>query len=121
MKPFDIKLAKQGKPVCTRDGKPVRILCYDRASFKPISAIVQYDDGVKKIYSYRVDGTRFDNNDELDLFMVGEKKEGYVNIYKEFSRDHVFTSPVYKTLDEANRAIDMSDIFLGTSKIEWEE
>lgn len=29
MKPFDIELAKQGKPVCTRDGRPVKILCYD--------------------------------------------------------------------------------------------
>ena len=29
MKEFDIELAKQGHPVCTRDGRKVRVLCYD--------------------------------------------------------------------------------------------
>lgn len=30
MKPFDLELAKAGHPVQTRDGRPVRIICYDR-------------------------------------------------------------------------------------------
>ena len=30
MKKFDIEQAKHGAPVCTRDGREVRILCMDR-------------------------------------------------------------------------------------------
>lgn len=43
MKPFDLELAKQGKPVCTRDGRAVRILCYDFISVEdtPIIALVR--------------------------------------------------------------------------------
>ena len=29
MTPFNIELAKQGHKVCTRDGRDVRIICYD--------------------------------------------------------------------------------------------
>lgn len=29
LKPFDLEAAKQGKPVCTRDGRKARIVCFD--------------------------------------------------------------------------------------------
>ena len=123
MKPFDIELAKAGHPVCTREGEPVRIVCYDRNNTKyPIMALI--DKGEYENYcSYTIEGKFSNNQEEIgnDLFMSPVKKEGWINIYKELNSDHVFTSPVYKTLDEANEARDMSDIFLGTSKIEWEE
>lgn len=32
MKSFDVKLAKKGWPVVTRDGKSARVICYDRRS-----------------------------------------------------------------------------------------
>ena len=43
MKNFDIELAKQGKSVCTRDGRPARIVCYDFISLDntPIVALVR--------------------------------------------------------------------------------
>lgn len=28
-KPFDLEQAKAGKPVCTRDGRKARIICFD--------------------------------------------------------------------------------------------
>lgn len=122
MKPFNIKEAKEGKPVCTRDGKPVRILCLDKIhpGEKSIIALVKIDSITERVCSYSSDGTCFDLDGE-DIFMVGEINEGYVNLYKEHGKNYVFTSPVYKTLDEAIRASDTSDIFLGTSKIQWEE
>ncbi len=33
MKAFDLEEAKAGKPVCTRNGSPARIICFDK---KPI-------------------------------------------------------------------------------------
>lgn len=30
LKEFDIEAAKAGKPVCTRDGRKARIICFDR-------------------------------------------------------------------------------------------
>jgi hypothetical protein len=36
MKEFDLELAKAGHPVCTRDGKPVRIVCFDAKGDYPI-------------------------------------------------------------------------------------
>lgn len=42
LKPFDLEAAKAGKPVCTRDGRKARIVCYDRKSENyPILALVE--------------------------------------------------------------------------------
>ena len=123
MKPFDIELAKAGHPVCTRDGRAVRILCYDKIGNNyPIVTLIDKGE-YEEYHPFTIDGKFHSSMRESDndLFMAPVKKEGWINIYKELNSDHVFTSPVYKTLDEANEARDMSDIFLGTSKIEWEE
>lgn len=39
-KPFDLKKAKKGKPVCTRDGRKARIICFDRDWDARIVALV---------------------------------------------------------------------------------
>ena len=40
MKPFDLEAAKAGAPVCTENGIPVRILCFDRKGSEfPIIAL----------------------------------------------------------------------------------
>ena len=42
LKPFDIQKAKEGKPVCTRDGRKARIICWDRyASCYHIVALIE--------------------------------------------------------------------------------
>lgn len=41
MKPFDLEAAKAGKPVCTRDGRKARIICFDAKCIKPIVALIQ--------------------------------------------------------------------------------
>lgn len=40
MKPFNLKQAQAGAQVCTRDKRPVRILCYDKIGGFPIIALV---------------------------------------------------------------------------------
>ena len=41
-KPFDLEQAKAGKPVCTRDGRKARIICFDTKTLGdyPIIALV---------------------------------------------------------------------------------
>ena len=41
LKPFDLEAAKLGKPVCTRDGRKARIICFDAKGDKPIIALVE--------------------------------------------------------------------------------
>ena len=40
LKPFDIQKAREGKPVCTRDGRKARIICFNRKGDMPITALI---------------------------------------------------------------------------------
>lgn len=45
---FDLEAAKAGRPVCTRNGKKVRIVCFDRKIYLyPILALVQWNDDLE--------------------------------------------------------------------------
>lgn len=99
MKPFDIELAKNGHPVCTRNGRKVRILCFDRkAYYYHIVALVE-DTPEKEEVALYPDTGRYEETCESaeDLMLYTEMKTGYINIYSESS-----VSPViYKTEEEA--------------------
>lgn len=128
MKSFDIELAKQGHPVQTREGSPVRIICYDKVSLQdfPIVALVRHigkHSQDEKIGLYTVNGKANHGNkeSELDLVMAPTKKEGWVNIYKGIG-DSPYTGNIYPSEEEAIEHIsDYGDIHLATEKIEWEE
>ena len=124
LKPFDLQKAREGKPVCTRDGHKARIICFDyngETGDYPIVALVHYNKGNKcyeRVLKYTSDGLFNKYRDcqhDDDLMMLPEKKEGYVNIY---------CSQVYNTLEKAKEAYKISgndDNYLQTIKIEWEE
>lgn len=40
LRPFDLEAAKAGKPVCTRDGRKVRIICFDRTTYDNYTTII---------------------------------------------------------------------------------
>lgn len=75
MKNFDINLAKQGKLVCTRDGRKARIVCFDRKANTPIVALIECDDRGKILQCVHNDGrcVHFDTSGN-DLMMLPEKK-----------------------------------------------
>lgn len=61
MKPFDIELAKAGEAVCTRDGRDVRIVCWDMANGNNpiIGLIMDADDTAhEQAFAYNKDGKR---------------------------------------------------------------
>lgn len=114
LKPFDIQKAREGKPVCTRDGRKARIICFDvKGSMYPIIALIEESEG-EKLCSYMPNGRSYKNEKECidDLMMLPEKKEGWVNVYKHFA---------YRTKEEAQSNINPDNELIDTIKIEWEE
>lgn len=125
MKPFNLKEAKAGKPVCTRDGRRVRIICFDRCSAcgYNIVALVDCYNEVEEVITYSYDGTMCgvascDIND-YGLMMVGDKYEGWVNIYRDEQGLEYTGNDVYKTKEDAMDAAEIGCV--ATIKIEWEE
>lgn len=114
MKPFNLEAAKAGKPVCTRDGRKARIICFDKKKdIYPLIALVTDKDGYEIIIPYKADGVHptIPNN---DLMMLPEKKEGWVNIYKEGVDQYIYNN------EKAALSRRGSDC-IATIKIEWEE
>ena len=123
MKPFNLELAKQGHPVCTRDGRPARIVCFDRKGIKyerpyPILVLVDGEEQEEAIACYE-DGSSAYGAQTDDLFMASEKKAGWVNIYDEGS-DHFTTgNNIYDSEQEAVDA-DVAEQRIDTIQIEFE-
>lgn len=81
LKEFNLEAAKAGKPVCTRDGRKARIICFDAKCIKSIVALI-YDCNKETVFQYLENGRFFvDQIDKYDLMMLLEKKEGWVNIF----------------------------------------
>ena len=124
LKPFDIQKARTGKPVCTRDGRKARIICFDRRLFYknvsyPILALVECSDGEDDVCGYNEKGkVLIEDGAEYkdDLMMLPEKKEGWVNVYK----DGLLGTRAYNTKKEAFDNASPSD-YVDTVMISWEE
>ena len=111
LKPFNLEAARSGKPVCTRDGRKARIICFDKADERPIVALIS-DSGSEFVYEYLIDGRCYKSrDDDNDLMMLPEKKEGWVNVYRNI---------IYKTKEEAFNRRDKEN-YLMTIKVGWEE
>ena len=116
MKPFDLEAAKSGKPVCTRDGRKARIVCFDAKGDKPIIALIEM--GVAETpNNYPIDGKAISTKETpCDLMMLPEKKEGWVNVYK----GGLLDTKSYNTKKEAFDKASPED-YVDTVKINWEE
>ena len=118
LKPFSLELAKQGKPVCTRDGRKVRIICFDakRKNKRSIIALVPSKDypGFEDLIAYPNNGNYYGGHEnDGDLMMLPEKKEGWAVIYKD---------DLLRTEKEAQELAEQSiSEVIRIEKIEWEE
>jgi hypothetical protein len=105
LKPFDFEAAKAGKPVCTRDGRKARIICFDTINKGnyPIIALLE-DKGCEAIFYYNKDG-KCNVGTERDLMMLPEKKEGWVNVYKSYNvgKKTPCIASIYPTKEEAKK------------------
>ena len=118
MKDFDINLAKQGHPVCTRDGRKARIICFDANCENPIIALVEKDDGTEGLRTYLSDGSFCHvEKDKADLMMAPVKHEGWVNVF-DYKGDYTTSECIFDTKEEAQ---EVEEGYIATAKIEWEE
>ena len=75
MEKFNLELAKAGHPVCTRDGKPVRIVCFDAKGDYPIVALV-YNTDEEFARTFTNEGLYcIGETSDYDLIMASELKE----------------------------------------------
>lgn len=125
MKPFDFEKAKAGAPVCTREGFKARIICFDANNNRfPIVALLKDSNSSNEYPVSLTKKGRFSDGEadsQKDLFMVGEKKEGWINIYKGLEERCI--GMVYNTKEEAMRMkINEKDVtYKATVRVEWEE
>ena len=125
LKPFDLEAAKAGKPVCTRDGRKARIICFDvkDKNNMQIIALVQSKSGETEVVNfYYKDGKKskigITGN---DLMMVSEKHEGWINIVKN-ADDYYYCNGVFSSEEHArNNEANYPGLVVSTVKIEWEE
>ena len=125
LKPFDLEAARNGKPVCTRDGRKARIIAFDRRLFYknvsyPILALVERSDGEDDVCGYNEKGkVLIEDGAEYkdDLMMLPEKHEGWVNVYKVVNGHE--SGKIFATEEEAKTKAN--DGRVATIKIEWED
>ena len=122
LKPFDIQKAREGKPVCTRDGRKARIICFDKKDNQcPIVALVDYYDRKdgESVTTYTNEGFFcIDKKHPNDLMMCPLKHIGYINIYD----NNRVCKQIFETEGEAKIAGNSTpDKYIQTIKIEWEE
>ena len=125
LKEFNLEAAKAGKPVYTRDGRKARIICFDakRKDGKNIMALIP-----SKEYPRFEDLVAYPNNgnyhggheNDGDLMMLPEKKEGWVNIYGEEKKRYC-SNVIYSSKEEALNISKQLKGYITTIKIEWEE
>lgn len=127
LKPFSLEAAKAGKPVCTRDGRKARIICFDAKQDKPIIALVETrcdkDAPIEDIEKYFTNGhSVFEDGESCsDLMMLPEKKEGWINIYHDKEGNIYTDENVYNTEKDAINFCPHDKCRVATVKIEWEE
>ena len=116
MKQFSIEEYDKNpnQKVVTRDGKPVKILCTNLISDKPVVAQIE---GTGYSLSYTKDGKCSLCQDSIDdLFFKPEKHKGWVNIFP-----NNIIGGIYESEEEAKKAAFWSSCPFTTIKIEWEE
>ena len=113
LKTFSLEAAKAGKPVCTKSGKKVRIVCFDKVGAYPVIALVQ-EESIETCHFYSQDGKSADCGDGYDLIMLCEKRKGYINVYSSIIHDTL------ENADNVRKRINKSD-YLYTLEVEWEE
>ena len=135
LKEFDLEAAKLGKPVCTRDGRKARIICFDGKGDQPIIALIEAkgnkDALIEKVERYFINGHSVfevrETND--DLMMLPEKKEGWINIYNADTTFYYADGRVFETKDEAvqeakeevEKEQREKNEYIDTIRVEWEE
>lgn len=133
-KPFNLKQAEEqnGEGLITRDGRPARIICFDRLTSDDYCLVVLIPGTTGKEelpHFYDKNGQSwpgphdFEMGEERsdDLLMAPVKREGWVNMYNSACADNPYylTSTIFTTKEEADDVAACDRI--ACARIEWEE
>lgn len=122
MKPFNLEEAKAGKPVCTKDGQDVRLICFDAiVGIKTlIVGLIKDKSGSEFVCFYNNDGSAASNQKTYDLIMKPIHRVGYINIYKDNNEIGAAPGNIYNSYSDAKNGVARKN-YITTIKIEWEE
>lgn len=123
MKPFNIKEYNDNpsRKVVTRDGRPVRIICTDVKGDYPVVGLILKNEYIEDVETFNKDGKYLEKQtDNCDLFFTPEKREGFINLYKNICGGISTDTVVFSTKEHA-QASKKYENYLDTIKIEWEE
>lgn len=125
-KPFD-----PTKPVETRNGQTVRIICTDaKSAMWPVVALVMdKETSLEQVHAFKANGQyHWHGSSSLDLINIPQKKSGWVNLWKvKEGQGQAGVSPgtiVYKDMRhalEARAAYSSGNDMVDTIEIHWEE
>ena len=127
MKPFNLSeyLENPSREIVTRDGRPVRIVCFnanviDNGNAYPIVALVKLEDNTDHPATFTNNGV-FNVGEEhnFDLFFVPIQKEGWANVYRN-SNNEIIVGSVFETKEEALNRKSIHG-YVDTILIKWEE
>ena len=128
LKPFDLEAAKAGKPVCTRDGRKARIICFDRITCddysKIVACVTTYDGKDEYVLTYGINGyiVNSQHPKDEDLMMLPEKKEGWANVMRGNGNKPYVGNDIYETKEKAEQgALRFTSELIDTVRICWEE
>ena len=126
MKQFNLEeyLKDPNKKVVTRDERSVRILCTDRKGTEYlVVALCTTSNGSEDCYFYFPNGRMYLSADScMDLFFAPEKKEGWLNLYKnEDGRVAIGTVFPIESEESAKKIASADKDYVATCKITWEE
>ena len=123
MKPFDLEeyLKNPSRKVVTRDGQSVKIHCTNFESINDQVIVAEIEHSGYSTTFFK-NGKFFKSEETpLDLFFATEKREGWINLYR--NEDGIsWISPNYFTSKkEAEEEGKTRTCNVITIKIEWEE
>ena len=123
MKQFNLEeyLKNPSKKLVTGGGRKVRIICTDRKDADyPIVVLVSNKSETGEDTLYYTEEGKFHTTgiSTFDLFFAPEKKEGWINLFRDPTNNGIYCSRIYPTKE---RAMDSIGAFYTTIKVEWEE
>lgn len=120
MKPFNLEAAENDAPVCTRDGKKARIICWDAKGTHPIIALCDDGGSEENVICCRLNGHILNNGNDHknDLMMATTQHDGWVNVQLNPNDGYRCTA----VFADEYSAKSLADKFtVATIKIEWED
>lgn len=94
------------KPVRTRDGRKVRILCTDAEGSQPIAGLVQMKEGVS-LSRWFADGLAFNTLSPWDLVNIEpEPVTMWVNVWRDRNGDYYFDEEAYASFQDAQESVE---------------